>query len=227
MKFQELLATVGERPCFSVRDLMVPREEKHALRVQLKRWCDAGKISRIRKGLYGINAPWCKTKAPLCILDLYHEIEYGSWVSGETALSHYGVIPDTAFQLSVYGVNVKPRHEYFDTDGLVSMIDFRRAPLGLSFGCQYVPFGLDNTRYRLYAEPEKALLDCAYRFSYCCEPAWIEELRLDYLLLNKETLANYAKRMNRRMIEFAHAVGLLIDEELAWERDNPNRWIEA
>jgi len=224
MKFQELVERVGDRPCFLVQDLMVEPEQRQNLRIQLGRWCKSGKITKVRRGIYSLNAPWRKG-APSGGADFFDNIEAGSWISAEAALSYYGVIPETTFRTTVYGVNIKEREEYFELETGIRAILFRSAPREHAFGCHYVGFGRVNTTYYLFAEPEKALLDWACGFKYCLNPDWLQELRLDYLLLDKDKLIRYAHRfLDKRMVPFANMVGINIDEEKAWDAEHGQVW---
>ncbi len=204
---------------------MVSKAQRHGLRIQLGRWCQAGKLTKLRRGLYAINAPY-RHGAPACPIEFFQKIHPGAWVSAETALSYYGVIPDTAFQIAAYGVNVKPRWEYFETEAGRRLIQFRRAPLAHAFGCQYFEIGRDQPKRYLFAEPEKALLDWMYDFEDdCLHDGFINELRLDYLLIDKDKLIRYADRFNgNRMPAFASKISVEIDAEHEWERANQRKW---
>ena len=216
MKFSALVELTADESCFSVHDLMVEPSKLQALRVQLNRWAKAGKITQLRKGIYALNSPWRKTHRPDWG-DLCDRMEPGTWVTGATALSHYGVIPDQSWHSISCGSRSATRDEFYRMEGKTGLLAYHKVKPLLSFGCRYEAFGRYRPSYVVMADPEKALLDWAYIFSDCLHPGWIKELRLHYPMLDKARLNRHARRFDSpRIVRFAEIISRLIDEEPEW-----------
>ena len=66
-------------------------------------------------------------------------------------------------------------------------MQFSRVPRRFAFGCKAVAM-YDKATPVLMAEPEKALLDWAQVHPDGLNPYWLQELRLDYELLDEGRL---------------------------------------
>ena len=75
--------------------VLFPKENEENISVYLYRWTKAGKIARLRKGVYELTYP-----ARRVIPDLYiaNRLYFPSYVSMETALSRYGLIQEVAME---------------------------------------------------------------------------------------------------------------------------------
>jgi hypothetical protein len=115
------------------------------LAVQLSRWCRAGRLVKIRKGLYAFG----DTDAGLP--GLANEIVAPSYLSGLWALGHYGMIPEAVWEYTSV-CRVSPRRKVWET------------PFG-RFSYRQVNFfsGYERVDWEglpvLLAVPEKALCD--------------------------------------------------------------------
>jgi hypothetical protein len=115
------------------------------LAVQLSRWCRAGRLVKIRKGLYAFG----DTDAGLP--GLANEIVAPSYLSGLWALGHYGMIPEAVWEYTSV-CRVSPRRKVWET------------PFG-RFSYRQVKFfsGYERVDWEglpvLLAVPEKALCD--------------------------------------------------------------------
>jgi hypothetical protein len=115
------------------------------LAVQLSRWCRAGRLVKIRKGLYAFG----DTDAGLP--GLANEIVAPSYLSGLWALGHYGMIPEAVWEYTSV-CRVSPRRKVWETT-------FGR------FSYRQVKFfsGYERVDWEglpvLLAVPEKALCD--------------------------------------------------------------------
>jgi len=99
MDFETTYRLLESRKYFVFTDAEIAaffsEEEKGNISVYLSRWAKSGKIARIRKGIYELTYPDKKN-----IPDLYiaNKLYYPSYISMETALSRYGLIPEVAME---------------------------------------------------------------------------------------------------------------------------------
>jgi hypothetical protein len=115
------------------------------LALQLTRWCQAGKLAKIRKGLYAFG------EIGAGLPGLANEIVAPSYLSGLWALGHYGMIPEAVWEYTSV-CRVCPRRKVWQT------------PFG-RFSYRQVKFfsGYERVEWDglpvLLAVPEKALCD--------------------------------------------------------------------
>jgi predicted transcriptional regulator of viral defense system len=92
MKFEELLAIVGDEPVFEPGLLLAGEESPADIRRQLVRWKNAGRVYQLRRGLYSLAPPYQKGWVqPFLIAN---RLIRGSYVSLQSVLGHYGLIPE-------------------------------------------------------------------------------------------------------------------------------------
>ncbi len=213
MKFDRLLELTQSDPVFEPSDFLLDPADLPAFRVQLSRWVKAGKIIQVRRGLYYLNEPWRKGPVPgwsrLC-----GRYAPSSWVTEATALSYYGVIPDVAFNSISHAPAYYP-DVLIPKEGL--LMQFSKVPRRFAFGCKAVAMYDEAAPPVLLAEPEKALLDWAQIHPHGLNPHWLQELRLDYELLDEDRLLAYADGFRTAKAEqFALRVAKRIREEKEW-----------
>ena len=93
MEFERLLELVGEEPVFETALLLAGKVNPDIVRLQLTRWTKSGRVYQLRRGLYAIAPPYQKVKPhPFLIAN---RMQRASYVSGQSALAFYGLIPDT------------------------------------------------------------------------------------------------------------------------------------
>jgi predicted transcriptional regulator of viral defense system len=93
MEFEHLLELVGEEPVFETALLLAGKVNPDIVRLQLTRWTNSGRVYQLRRGLYAIAPPYQKVKPhPYLIAN---RMQHASYVSGQSALAFYGLIPDT------------------------------------------------------------------------------------------------------------------------------------
>ena len=146
MKFEFFRSSVAF-PYFATAFLRqrFPEIGEGYLAVQLSRWCRAGRLVKIRKGLYAFG----DTDAGLP--GLANEIVAPSYLSGLWALGHYGMIPEAVWEYTSV-CRVSPRRKVWET------------PFG-RFSYRQVNFfsGYERVDWEglpvLLAVPEKALCD--------------------------------------------------------------------
>jgi len=130
---------------FKILDVakLFPDEESAMVRTQLYRLAKKGFIFPIKRGLY------CFDKSKVDELELAGQLYFPSYVSLETALNYYGVIPDIPMKVSCVTPITTKRIETSLGKFYYLKIDRK-----LFFGFSQTPF---NIAYK-----EKALLDYFY-----------------------------------------------------------------
>ena len=130
---------------FKILDVvkLFPNEKSALIRTQLYRLSKKGLISPIKRGLY------CFDKNKVDELNLASELYSPSYVSLETSLNYYGVIPDIPMAVS----SVTPTTTKKISTSLGNF-SYQKIDTKLFFGFSQTPFNL--------AYKEKALLDYFY-----------------------------------------------------------------
>ena len=138
---------------FSAGDLkiLLSPSARQGLSLRLHQWRKKGWVSRIKRGLYQLDYP-----EPPVIADLYlaNRIYEPSYVSLETALSHYQILPE--FSAQVTSVSSKPTRRFINSHGLFTYTTIRSSAYA-----GYTVLNLQGWPVRM-AEPEKAVIDRLY-----------------------------------------------------------------
>lgn len=150
------------------------------------RYKKAGIISEARKGLYFLS------QDPPPEFEIANKLYQPSYISFETALSFYGLIPETIFGI----ISVTPRSS---REFVVSNLKFTYKKIKRECFMGYRPQKVRG-RTVLIAEPEKALIDLLYfavlkkrRFNY---------ERINLKKIKKQRLFRYAKFFrNKKLLE--------------------------
>ena len=205
MEFEKLLKIVGDEPVFESSFLLAGDVRTEYIRLQLDRWIKAGKIHQLRRGIYLLAAPYQKKKPhPFLVAN---RLQKPSYVSMQSALSFYGMIPDIVNET----VSVTPvRNERLNTH--LGVFEFRHINKNY-FGGYHL---LDIAGQKAFvATPEKAILDLIYLQPGGDTPAFISELRLQNLEnLNIEELRKQGKLFDKPKIHRAiRMIELLVKEE--------------
>ena len=136
---------------FSPRDFQALfNVSKSATQKFIHQYTKKGLFLKVRNGLYVL-----KDRIPPYFL-LANKTYEPSYISLETALSYYGLIPETVY--SVTSITTKPTRE-FDVLG----VSFDYFKIKSSVFCGYRLQRIQDSNYSfLIAEPEKALADYLY-----------------------------------------------------------------
>lgn len=176
MDFERLMELVGEEPVFETALLLAGKVNPDNVRLQLTRWTNSGRVYQLRRGLYAIAPPYQKVEPhPFLIAN---RMQRASYVSGQSALAYYGLIPDTVqATLSV----TAGRPERLETP--LGVFEFRHVKPGLLRGYRMTALHGPKIpeQQALIATPEKALLDLVYLQPGGDQPAYLRELRLQNL----------------------------------------------
>jgi len=208
MKFDELVALIGDEPVFSSALFNVAGVSTRQVRLQIVRWVNAGKLIQIRRGLYALNRPFRKVEPhPFLIANRFRKASY---VSLQSALAYYGMIPE---HVPVVTSITTGRPEEYQTGFGAFGYRHVRKPLFTGFRSVSVAPG----QAAFLATPEKALLDLIYLSPGGDEAAYLDELRLQgAAALSRTALTAAARPFNSPKIERAVAE---ICASMADERD--------
>ncbi len=208
MDFYQLLQIVENEPVFETGLLLAGDVDPLAVRKQLSRWTAAGKVYQLRRGLYSLAPPYRKgIPHPFLIAN---RLQPGSYVSLQSALAHYGMIPE--YVPGTTSVS-SGRPEIFHTP--LGEFVFRHVSLGWLRGYRQV--ALANGREALLATPEKALLDLVYLQPGGDSDAYLRELRLQSLdRLDLDQLRLLAQEAQKpKLIRAVEGIRRLAEEETA------------
>ncbi len=206
MKFEDLLASTAQQPFFETGLLLAGAVDPADVRRQLSRWVQSGRLIQLRRGLYALAAPYRQTPPhPFLIANF---LLPGSYVSLQSALAYYGLIPEYVAQtLSL--TTQRPVH------WRNALGDFRFQHLAshLFFGYQQVSFTSGQEAF--IALPEKALLDLIHLTPGGDDPAYIAGLRLqNFEHLDRQRLQVLAGRAGKpKWLRAAACILELIQDE--------------
>jgi len=194
MEFNSLLKLIGNEPIFESSILLAGNVNPKLVRIQLSRWVKAGKIYQLRRGLYSIAPPY-QRQQPHPFLVANH-LQKASYVSLQSALSFYGLIPEVVNITTSVSTG---RPERLDTP--LGAFDFRHIKTELLFGYRMNELGEQRA---LIATPEKALLDLIYLQPGGDSPTYLKELRLQNTeKLDKDLLRKQAEKFNTPKLQNA------------------------
>jgi hypothetical protein len=172
MRFEDLLKVVGSEPLFETGFLLVGDVDRADVHRQLSRWVSAGRLHQLRRGLYAVAPPFQRTRPhPFVVAN---RLVPGSYVSLQSALGHFSLIPESVPVTTSVTVGRPGR---WDTP--LGTYDFRHIQRDLLTGFRREL--LAGGEEALLATPEKALLDLVYLEPDADSPAYLAELRLQNL----------------------------------------------
>ncbi len=172
MEFSRLLEIVGEEPVFETALLLAGEVDVRDVRRQLSRWAQAGKLVQLRRGVYTLAPPYQKARPHPFLLA--NRMARGSYVSGQSALAHYGLIPEVT-PITVSVTTGRPRR--WETP--FGNFEFRHIKPALMYGYQLTALG--NGQEAFLASPEKALLDLVHLHPGADSPDTLRAMRLQNL----------------------------------------------
>ncbi|MBD3278475.1 MAG: hypothetical protein GF388_09260 [Candidatus Aegiribacteria sp.] len=195
MKFEELLRIVGDEPVFSSGVLLAGDTTAEKARVQLSRWVREGKVISLRRGCYALAEPYAESLPHPFIAA--NAMEMGSYVSCQTALAWYGLVPETIGAVT----SITPGRPSVIRNELGTFIyRFIKRELQRGFKYEELPGG----HAARVASPEKALLDLIYLEPGGDSIPYIEELRLQNTeMLSLDVLEELVTIWNKPKMERA------------------------
>ena len=207
MKFQELLETVQDEPVFETGLLLAGEVDPAKVRRQLSRWTEAGRLIQLRRGLYALAPPYQKVKPhPFAVAN---RLVRGSYVSLQSALAFYGLIPE--YVPVVTSVTTGRPGRWETAHGVYH---YRHVMPALFYG--YARIEVSPGQFAFVAAREKALLDLVYLEPGAEALPYLQELRLQNTeQLDLEELESLAARAGKPKLR--RAAGRLAE----WLRAQP------
>ena len=190
LTFRERMFPMG---CFNINQLLL--WEKDFDRNNLTRWCRKGLIVKLRNQYYAF--PEYK-RVPDFSQYIANRIYAPSYISTQSALSFYGMIPEEMVQFT--GVSTLKTAKFENDFGTFF---YQNVKIPLFFG--YEMKTLQNGRGLMFATPEKALLDLLYLNPFYRTEQDMENLRLDedYMQdeLNTARLSEYLSKFGSKTLD--------------------------
>jgi predicted transcriptional regulator of viral defense system len=198
MNFKDLLRIVGNEPVFGTELLLAGSVDPPTVQRQLSRWTRQGYLVQLRRGLYTLAPPFQKV-APHPFI-IANQMVKASYVSQQSALAHYGLIPEyTPVTTSV----TTGRPGQWETP--LGSFQFNHIKTDLFFGYRWI--NLSQQQYAFVALPEKALLDLLYLTPGADDAPYLAELRLQNLEhLQLDTLHQYTRQTGSAKLQRAVAL---------------------
>ena len=195
MRYDNLVELLGEQGWFDLASLLLlSGERRQSLHVQLHRWCRAGMLLPLRRGLYAF--PDRYSAAKIHANEVANILYTPSYLSLHWALGYYGLIPEYVVRYtSVTSRTTKTFENAFGT------FSYQHVKPSAFFG--YRPAEIDKRKVFL-AEPEKALLDLWYLGPGRWETDRMVEMRFQsFELIEPGRLRGYASRFESPRIRAA------------------------
>jgi len=194
MEFNSLLSFIGNEPVFESSLLLSGDVDPKVVRLQLTRWVKSGKIYQLRRGVYCLAPPYQKVKPhPFVVAN---HLQQASYISLQSALSHYGLIPEIVNIVTSISAG---RPERVETP--FGVFDFRHIKKELLFGYQLIELGGQEASI---ATPEKALLDLVYLQPGGETITYLKELRLQNIeRFDLEVLKKLAEKFGTPKLRLA------------------------
>ena len=211
MKLEEFIQITGEQPVIESRILLTGFPRPSSLQVHLGRWEQAGKIIKVKRGVYLLAEPYRRIE----LWDPYLTslLKRPSYLSLEKALEYHNCIPEA---VPVYTAVTPKRQASFICP--VGTFSYRHIDSSLFWGYKGHTV---RGQTALIASPEKALLDLVYLYRRKLPPGYIRELRLQNVeKFNLDRLLEYARRFEKpRIIKAAYAIREHLEEVASAEKE--------
>lgn len=178
MKYMDLQREVASN-VFTLLDVikLFPDEREQLVKVQLSRFAKKELISQIKRGIY------CFDQKKIDEFDLANRLYQPSYISLETALNYYGIIPDIS--QSVTSVTLTTTKAMMNQFGSFT---YTKIAHRLFFGFIKVQ-SVEGLSHFTIAQKEKALLD----YLYIRKIRSFIDLRLNLNTIDSEIYRSYSK----------------------------------
>lgn len=182
MRFEELQQTMATN-LFTFADVSkhFPDEKDRDLRTQLYRFRQKGQLDSPKRGFYAFDL------SSIHEFELANQLYQPSYVSLESALNYYGMIPGITQQVT--SVNPTKPKKFKTQAGVFSYHQIKQE---LFWGYEKIAANGDGHYFQI-AEKEKALLD----FFYLRKIKKIDDLRLDLKDINFDIYHQYVRYLPR------------------------------
>jgi len=203
VKWSHVVGLISREPVFRSSLLLSGSVSTAQIRLQLARWVQNGRLIQLRRGLYLLAPPWRKVEPhPFLIANA---LQPGSYVSQQSALAFYGLIPEHVPVVTSVGPG---RPETIHSP--LGIFQFRHIARRLVDG--YSQVDVAPTQQAFVADPEKALLDLVYLTPEGDSEEHLQGLRLQNLdTVRTQALLALAERSGKpRLIRAARHVVLMV-----------------
>jgi predicted transcriptional regulator of viral defense system len=203
MNFEALVNLVGNEPVFPSAFLLAGKVSAPQVRLQLSRWVKAGRLLRLRRGLYALAPAWHKVEPhPFLVAN---RLQRGSYVSLQAALAFHSMIPEHVPVVTSVGPG-RPE----TVRNPLGVFQFMHLAGALLFG--YAQVEVAPRQVAFVASPEKALLDLIHLTPGADSVEYLRELRLQNPgTINMAVLEEMARRSGKpKLIRAARLVGPLL-----------------
>jgi len=196
MKYLEFKILVKDLPVFATPQVSRLAKDKQVFKNQISIWKKQGLIIPLKKGLYILNQHDRKINPSREFIA--NQLVFPSYISLESALSFYGLIPEKVFQVT--SITSKKTIVFENPFGRFM---YRNLNERLFFG--FTSLRDENYLQILVAEREKALLDFLYlnlSKINSGDPSFLEEsYRFENLNeLDSSLLLNYSKQFHSKKL---------------------------
>ncbi|MFA5271667.1 MAG: hypothetical protein WC412_04930 [Candidatus Omnitrophota bacterium] len=179
MNFEEFKKKTQRFPFVLAKEVLKFEKNKQLLKNQLTRWEKKGHILKLKRGIYLLNQ--YDRKVTPSRFYLANQLYEPSYVSLESALSLYGIIPERT--ASITSVATKKTTRFRNEFG-----DFIYQHMKPQAFKGFILIREDNGLEAFVAKPEKAVVDFLYLHlrEFSSDP--MEKLRESYRFQNLDTL---------------------------------------
>ena len=194
MKYDDLVGMLGNEGVFDMASVVqLTDERRETIRMQLYRWCKAGKLLPLRRGMYAF--PKAYTSNAINPAELANKLYTPSYISTSWALGFYGLIPEKV--VTYTSVTSRVPRSFTNAIGTFKYQSVK--PAGF-FGYGSLDLG---GRKVLVAYPEKALLDLWHLEKGEWGEERMEEMRFQNIdMINADRLQLYAgKYQSPRLVK--------------------------
>jgi hypothetical protein len=169
MKIADLAHRLPPGGLFRTGLILSGQANPASVRRQLDRWTKSGRIVQLRRGVYVLQKPYAT--AGVHPFAAANALKKASYVSLQSALAHYGMIPE---YVPVTTSVTTGRPEEIETP--VGRFEFRHTKPSRFFGFGETEIAPDQPA--LIATPQKALVDLLHLSPHSDEVVYLRELRL-------------------------------------------------
>lgn len=170
MKYDELLEIIGSESLFETGLLMAGAPDPAAVQRQLSRWVRAGRLVKLRRGLYAVASPHRAALPDPFVIS--NRLVRPSYVSLESALHYHEIIPDVPFAVTAVTTGRAGVH-----DTPLGRFLFHHIRTDRLWGSREIKVAAGQ-RGAWIAGPEKALIDLLYLNRSSDDPPYLRQLRL-------------------------------------------------
>jgi len=177
MKFMDFVERYGQLGVIHSSEVVGLVARPDVFRVQLNQWKEKGYLVPLKRGVYLVSQRFLKHEVPLFYIS--NELIFPSYVSLESAMAFYGLIPEGVFR-GVVAVTTRKTETFYNK---VGVFHYHHVKPSLFMGFRMV--NIDGFTVKI-ASPEKSLLDYFYLRK-------IEEREMEGLRLQNLEIVNLAE----------------------------------